>query len=189
VIAYVALLALIALERLAELRRSRRNAAWALERGGIELGRRHFRAMVVAHALFLPACALEVWMLDRPFVPALGWPMLGLVVLAQALRAWVVATLGRRWNVRTIVIPGEPVVAGGPYRFVRHPNYVAVILEAFAVPLVHSAWLTAIVFTAVNVPLLAVRIRCEEDALAFHSDPGRRLDRLPRFIPRARGPR
>ena len=182
-IAYFALLALIAIERLAELRRSHRNAARALEAGGMELGRRHFRVMALAHALFLPACALEVWLLDRPFIPALGWPMLGLVVLAQALRAWVVATLGPRWNVRTIVIPGESVVTDGPYRFVRHPNYVAVILEAFAVPLVHSAWLTAIAFTAVNVPLLAVRIRCEEAALAAHSDPGRRLDGLPRFVP------
>lgn len=188
-IAYFALLGLIGVERLAELRRSRRNAGRAFDRGGIELGRRHFRAMAVAHALFLPACALEVWVLDRPFVPALGWPMLGLVVLAQGLRAWVVATLGPRWNVRTIVVPGERVVTGGPYRFVRHPNYVAVILEAFAVPLIHSAWLTAIVFTAVNVPLLAVRIRCEEAALAAHADLERRLDGLPRFVPRLGGQR
>ena len=182
--AYFALLALVGIERLAELRRSRRNAARARDRGGIELGRRHFRVMAVAHALFLPACALEVWALGRPFLPALGWPMLGLVALAQALRAWVVATLGPRWNVRTIVIPGEPVVTDGPFRMVRHPNYVAVMVEAFAIPLVHSAWLTAIVFTAVNVPLLAVRIRCEEAALAAHSDRARRLEGLPRFVPR-----
>jgi len=183
--AYLALLGLIALERLLELARSRRNAAWAFARGGIEVGRRHFRFMTVLHTLFLPACALEVWLLDRPFVPALGLPMLGLVLLAQGLRWWAVAALGQHWNIRAIVVPGLPVVQKGPYRFVRHPNYVAVVLEGLAVPLVHGAWLTAAGFTLLNLPLLAVRIRCEEAALVEHSDYGR-LDDVPRFVPRPR---
>lgn len=182
---YLVLLVLIALERLLELARSRRNAAWAFARDGIEVGRRHFRFMTVLHTLFLPACALEVWLLGRPFTPALGIPMLGLVLLAQGLRWWAVATLGRRWNVRTIVVPGLAVVRKGPYRFVRHPNYVAVVLEGIAVPLVHGAWLTAAGFTLLNVPLLAIRIRCEEAALAEHSDYGRMKD-VPRFVPRPR---
>jgi methyltransferase len=184
--AYLSLLAMLGVERLAELRRSRRNATWAARHGGVEVGRRHFRFMVALHTLFLPACAFETWLLDRPFVPVLGFSMLGIVVLAQALRAWVVATLGPRWNVRTIVVPGMPVVTEGPYRFLRHPNYVAVILEGFAVPLVHSAWITSIVFTILNLPLLAVRVRCEEAALARHSDREGRLEGLPRFFPRAR---
>ena len=182
-VAYLALLALIALERVLELARSRRNAEWAFARGGIEVGRRHFRFMTVLHTLFLPACAIEVWLLARPFTPALGLPMLGLVLLAQGLRGWSVAALGRRWNVRTIVVPGLPVVRKGPYRFVRHPNYVAVIVEGIALPLVHGAWLTAVGFTLLNLPLLTIRIRCEEEALAEHSDYARLID-VPRFVPR-----
>jgi len=184
VIAYLVLLGLIALERIAELVRSRRNAAWAMSRGGVEVGQVHFRFMAGLHALFLPACAAEVILLSRPFVPALGLSMLAVAVLAQALRAWAVGTLGSRWNVRTIVVPGMPPVTGGPYRFVRHPNYVAVILEGFAIPLLHGAWWTAIAFTVLNIPVLAIRIRCEEAALASHSDSGGRLESLPRFVPR-----
>lgn len=179
---YLLFLGLIAAERILELVRSRRNAAWALARGGVELGRHHYRFMTVLHTLFLPACALEVWLLGRPFIPEIGLPAFGLVLAAQGLRMWAVASLRRRWNVRTIVIPDMPVVTKGPYAFVRHPNYVAVILEGIAVPLVHTAWLTALVFTLLNLPLLAIRVHCEEGALAEHSDYGR-LRRVPRFVP------
>jgi len=185
VIAYGLFLGLIGVERLLELARSRRNAALAFRRGGVEVGRGHFRAMAALHTLFLPACALEAWALHRPFIPALGWPMLALAVLAQSLRAWVIVTLGPRWNVRTIVVPEPPVVGAGPYRFVRHPNYVAVVVEGLAVPLVHTAWWTAIGFTLLQLPVLAIRIRCEEAALARVSDPEGRLATLPRFVPRA----
>jgi methyltransferase len=180
---YLVFLTLLGAERVGELLLSRRNVAWALRRGGTELGRRHFRGMALLHAGFLPACALEVLALERPFIPALGFAMLAVVLAAQGLRHWAVATLGRRWNVRVIALPGEPVVTGGPYRFVRHPNYLAVILEGLAVPLVHTAWLTGLVFTVINLPLLGVRIRCEEAALAEHSDYERRLGTVPRFTP------
>lgn len=183
VIAYFGLLALIAAERLIEVRLSRRNVTWALDRGGLEFGRRHFRWMILLHVLFLPACALEVWGLGRPFVPALGLSMLAVVLSALALRYAAILTLGRRWNVRVVVIPGEPVVTGGPYRFMRHPNYLAVILEGIAIPLMHTAWLTALVFTVVNAVLLSVRIRCEETALAAYSDYEGRLADRHRFIP------
>lgn len=180
---YLIFLALLGAERVGEVLLSRRNVAWALRRGGAEFGRRHFRWMVLLHAGFLPACALEAWALNRPFIPALGFPMLAVVLAAQGLRYWAVATLGRRWSVRVIALPGEPAVTRGPYRFVRHPNYLAVILEGIAVPLTHTAWLTALVFTALNLPLLGVRIRCEEAALAEHSDYGRRLGAVPRLAP------
>ncbi len=181
--AYFGLLALIAVERLIEYRLSRRNVAWALGLGGLEFGQRHFRWMILLHAVFLPACALEVWGLGRPFVPALGLPMFAVVVSALALRYAAILTLGRRWNVRVVVIPGEPAVNGGPYRFLRHPNYLAVVLEGIAIPLVHTAWLTALLFTALNTVLLSVRIRCEEAALAEHSDYDRRLTGRRRFVP------
>ena len=91
--------------------------------------------------------------------------MLALVLASQALRWWCITTLGRRWNTRVIVVPGLPLVAGGPYRLLPHPNYVAVVVEGFALPLVHSAWITALVFTVCNAVLLTVRIRVENTAL------------------------
>src|SRR5690606_7059571 len=150
VTAYLVFLGLIAAERVAELVRSRRNVAWALAHGGVEVGQGHFRVMTALHAVFLPACALEVWLLERPFIPLLGIPMRALVAGAQALRYWAVATLGRRWNVRVVAVPGLPVVTAGPYRLVRHPNYVAVVVELAAIPLVHTAWWTALVFSLLN---------------------------------------
>ena len=189
VIAYFGLLALIAAERLIEVRLSRRNVTWALGLGGLEFGQRHFRWMVVLHALFLPACALEVWILGRPFMPALGLSMFAVVLSALALRYAAILTLGRRWNVRVVVIPGQSAVTGGPYRFLRHPNYLAVILEGIAIPLVHTAWLTALLFTALNAVLLSVRIRCEETALSKYSDYTDRLSGRRRFVPTREGAR
>jgi methyltransferase len=118
------------------------------------------------HAALLVACVVEVVAADRPFLPWLGWPMLAVVLAAQALRWWCIATLGNQWNTRVIVVPGLPLVSAGPYRWLRHPNYLAVTLEVAALPLVHTAWLTAALFTAANAAVLSVRIRVEERALA-----------------------
>ncbi|GAA1767791.1 isoprenylcysteine carboxyl methyltransferase family protein [Nonomuraea sp. AD125B] len=164
--AYLVLIGLVVMERLAELVVARRNLAWARARGGVEHGRRHYPWIVAAHVALLVAAPAEVWLLGRPFVPALGWPMLAVVLLAQALRWWCIGTLGRQWNTRVVVVPGLPLVSGGPYRWVRHPNYVAVVAEGVALPLVHTAWLTALVFTAVNAVLLTIRITEEDRALA-----------------------
>ena len=165
---FTVLVGLVALERLAELVVAQRNARWAFARGGRETGRGHYPVMVVLHAGLLVGCLVEVWAADRPFVPALGWGMLALALGSQALRWWCIATLGPRWNTRVIVVPDLPLVARGPYRYrwLRHPNYVAVVVEGFALPLVHSAWLTALVFTVANAALLTVRIRTENRALA-----------------------
>ena len=166
--AYVVLIAAVACERLFELTLSRRHARAAFARGGLEYGSGHFRVMSVMHTAFLLACVLEVVLLERPFMPWLGWPALALVATAQALRYWAISTLGDRWNVRVIVVPGEAAVRGGPYRFLRHPNYLAVIVELAALPLVHGAYLTAMAFSLANAVLLGVRIRCEEQALRTH---------------------
>ncbi len=164
---YTVLVLATGAERIAELVVSSRNARWSFARGGVEYGRGHFPPMVALHTGLLLACLAEVWLLDRPFLPWLGWPMLVLVVASQALRWWCIATLGPRWNTRVIVVPGLPLVARGPYRWLHHPNYVAVVVEGFALPLVHSAWITALVFTVLNaVLLLAFRIPCENRALA-----------------------
>ncbi|MFK4086237.1 isoprenylcysteine carboxyl methyltransferase family protein [Kribbella sp. NPDC020789] len=160
---YVVLVLLVALERVAELVVSLRNARWSFEQGGVESGKGHYPFMVVLHTGLLFGCLAESF--HRPFIPALGWPMLVLVILSQGLRWWCISVLGRQWNTRVIVVPGLHLVARGPYKFLKHPNYVAVVIEGFALPLVHTGWITAVVFTVLNIPLLAVRIRSEEAAL------------------------
>lgn len=154
-------------ERIAEMIVSERNARWSFAHGGIEYGRRHFPPMVALHTGMLLACLAEVWIGGRPFLPWLGWPMLALVVASQALRWWCIAVLGPRWNTRVIIVKELPLVDRGPYRWLTHPNYVAVVVEGFALPLVYSAWITALAFTILNAALLlAVRIPCENRALA-----------------------
>ncbi len=163
---YIALVVATGVERLVELVISKRNAERAFAAGGIEYGQKHFPWMVALHTGLLAACIAEAVLLDRPFIPALGWPMLVLVVLSQALRYWCIAALGRQWNTRVIVVPGLHLVATGPYKWLRHPNYLAVVVEGFALPLVHTAWLTALTFTVLNaVLLLGFRIPTEERAL------------------------
>ncbi|HCT77583.1 MAG TPA: hypothetical protein DGT23_13520 [Micromonosporaceae bacterium] len=162
---YYLLILAVGLERLVELVVSKRHASWALANGGREFGRSHYPYMVAIHTALLIGCVLEVWLLDRPFLPWLGWPMLAVVLLSQGLRWWCVATLGRRWNTLVIVIPGLPLVNRGPYRWLRHPNYVAVVAEGIALPLIHSAWLTALLFFVANALVLTVRIRVENAAL------------------------
>ncbi|MGA4798335.1 isoprenylcysteine carboxyl methyltransferase family protein [Streptomyces lavendulocolor] len=171
---YALLVLLVGAERLAELVVARRHTRWSLARGGVEYGRGHYPVMVVLHTGLLAGCLLEVVALERPFVPALGWSMLALAVAAQALRWWCVATLGPRWNTRVLVVPGLPLVSGGPYRWLRHPNYVAVVVEGVALPLVHGAWLTAVLFTVADAALLVVRIRCEDAALGAAGGAGAR---------------
>lgn len=163
---FTGLMLLVGLERLVELVVSRRNTAWSLARGGREYGSGHYPVMVGLHVGLLVGAPLEVALADRPFLPVLGWSMLGLVVAAQVLRWWCIRTLDTRWSTRVVVVPGMPLVAAGPYRFMRHPNYLAVVLEGVALPMVHTAWITAVAFTIANLVLLRVRVRVEETALS-----------------------
>ena len=165
---YVVLIALTAGERIGELVVSTRNARWAFARGGVEHGRRHFAWMVILHTGFLLGALIEVVGLDRPFIPALGWPMLAIALLSQAARWWIIGTLGHQWNTRVIVVPGLGRVTRGPYRFrwLPHPNYLVVVIEGIALPLVYTAWITALVFTVLNaVLLIGFRIPTEDRAL------------------------
>jgi methyltransferase len=163
---YVLLVAAVALERVAELIVARRNLAWSRAQGGVEFGASHYPIMVVLHTGLLIGALVEVIGLHRPFLPALGWPMFAIVIAAQGLRWWCITTLGQQWNTRVVVIPGAQRVDGGLYRFFSHPNYVAVIAEGVALPLVHTGWITALVFTILNAALLRTRIRTENAALA-----------------------
>jgi methyltransferase len=166
---YTVLVLATGAERIVELVVSARHARWSFARGGVEYGKAHFPPMVALHTGLLLACIAEVWLAPRSFLPWLGWPMLALVAAGQGLRWWCIAALGPRWNTRVIVVADLPLVTRGPYRWswLRHPNYVAVVLEGVALPLVHTAWITAIAFTVLNAVLLAaVRIPCENRALA-----------------------
>jgi methyltransferase len=163
---YLLLIGAVAVERVAEVVVAERNRSASRERGGVEFGAGHYPVMVALHTGLLAGCLLEPIALHRPFIPALGWPMLAMVLAAQALRWWCITTLRYQWNTRVIVIPGAARITGGPYRFVPHPNYVAVIVEGFALPLVHTAWITALVFSVLNAALLRTRIHVENAALA-----------------------
>jgi len=168
---YTGLVLAVGLERVAELVVSERHRRTSMAAGGVESGADHYPVMVVLHTGLLVGALLEVLLLGRPFLTWLGWPMLALVLLAQALRWWCVATLGVQWCTRVVVVPGATAVRSGPYRWLRHPNYLAVVVEGFALPLVHTAWLTALVFTVANAWLLRVRIRTEDAALRALAGP------------------
>jgi methyltransferase len=181
---YLAFLGLLYAERLVELIVSRRNVRRALAAGGVEVGRRHYVVMVAVHAFFPLACALEVLLLHRRFPGPIGFAFLAMAAAAQALRWWAVAALGWRWSTRVIAVPGAHPVTVGPYRYVRHPNYLGVIVEAFSVPMIYGAWLSAIVFVAANVGLLSVRVPAEERAMG--EEYSRAFAGLPRFLPGGR---
>jgi methyltransferase len=163
---YALLIGAVVVERIGELVEAQRNRSWSLAHGGLEFGAAHYPAMIVLHTGLLVGCVVEPLALHRPFIPSLGWPMFAIVLAAQGLRWWCITTLNRQWNTRVIIIPGAQRVTGGPYRFVPHPNYVAVIAEGLALPLVHCAWITAAAFTMLNAMLLRARIRVENAALA-----------------------
>jgi methyltransferase len=180
--AYFVLIGLVGCERVFELWLARRNARRAFARGGVETGGAHYRAMVIFHTAFLFACIAEAMLFQRTFPPLIGWFALAGVIAAQALRYSAVWALGDRWNTRIIVTPGVPPVTRGPYRFVRHPNYVAVALEMVSIPMVRGCWLTALAFFSGNLALMIVRIPAEEAALG--AEYARAFGRRPRFVPR-----
>jgi methyltransferase len=159
------LLAVVVVERVAELVVSARNSRWSLAHGGREHAGGQVAPMILLHVGLLLGCAAEWWFAGA-FFPWLGWPMLALVVLANALRWWCIAALGHQWSTRVIVVPGLSAVRSGPYRVLPHPNYLAVAIEGAALPLVFTGWITAVAFTALNaVFLLGFRIPAETRAL------------------------
>ena len=181
---YLGIIAALALERCVELYIARRNAARAFAAGAVEIGERHYGAMVAFHAAFLVACAVESIARGSGAPAAVAVLAIAAELFAQFLRYWVILTLRSRWNTRIIVFPDAKPVTSGPFRFVRHPNYLAVAIEIAAVPLIGGAWVTAIVFSVGNAILLMVRIPAEERALG-QSYAGA-FNALPRFLPRIR---
>jgi methyltransferase len=182
--AYLALLTLVGLGRLIELRISRRNQRKLEAQGVRKIAEPHFRWMVLLHAGVLAGAAAEVILLHRPLIPTLAIVMLALFVLANVLRWWVIRTLAGHWNVEVMASSRVGVVTAGPYRWVRHPNYVAVVVEVFSLPLIHTAWITALVGSLTNLEILRRRLRVEEGTLM--ADPAYRatMGAKPAFIPR-----
>ncbi len=164
-VAFVLLVAAIAALRGLELVLAARHTRRRRAAGACEAGAAHYPVMVLLHATFLVAAPIEVVLLDRTFVAPLAGACLLLLVLAMALRYWAIATLGERWTTRVLVRADEPLVAAGPYRWLRHPNYLAVVVELFALPMVHTAFWTATVYSLANAALLAWRMGVEERAL------------------------
>jgi methyltransferase len=181
---FLALLALVGLARLAELGVSRRHQR-QLARGGIG---QHFDPrypwMVALHAGVLAGAALEVVWLGRPFVPALAAPAAVMFLLATGLRWWAIRALGAHWNVQVMDSVSLGVVATGPFRWVRHPNYLGVFIEMAALPLIHGAWITALLGAAGNAWVLRNRLRVEEPVLEAHPQYRAAMSGKARFLPR-----
>ena len=153
------IMALVTLQRLGELAIAASNTRHLRSLGAFEIGRSHYPAMVALHASWLVVLWLTVG--GRP----VSLPLLGSFLLLQGIRIWVLATLGRRWTTRVMVLPGAPLVKGGPFRFLRHPNYCVVVGEIAILPLVFGLAGVAIAFSLLNAAMLWVRIRCETGAL------------------------
>lgn len=165
-VAFTILLFIVAVERIVELVISKRNLRWSFAQGGIEFGRSHYKYMVVIHVFLLGGALLEVWLFRPILIPILSWIMLLLAIASQALRWWCISSLGKRWNTLIVIIPGKPLSKSGPYKWFKHPNYVAVIVEGCVLPMVGFAWRTAIIFSILNAAVLTARIRSENAALA-----------------------
>ncbi len=179
---FALLFAFVLFQRLLELVIARRNGAHIESLGGFEVGKDHYRYIVLLHIAFLCSFLFEVLARHQEgMVPQLA--PLTLFVLAQGLRLWVLQTLGKFWNTRIYILPGSEPVTRGPYRFMRHPNYLVVSVELFTLPLCFGAWITAIVFSLLNGVMLAVRIRAEENALIAGTAYAEKMSDRKRFFP------
>jgi methyltransferase len=168
--------ALVATQRLLELALARRNERKTRAKGAVERGRKHYPFIVALHSLWLVSVLVE-GTLRGPELPTL-WPVpLALFLLVQPLRYWAIFSLGESWNTKILIVPGMKLVRQGPYKYLNHPNYIAVIVEILTFPLIFGAWVTALVFTALNAILLSIRIQEENRALAELSAPGQNGDR------------
>jgi methyltransferase len=161
-------LTIVIVQRLSELALARRNYRWAMHHGGKEYGADHYWLFIVLHSLWLVCVVLESLLLQPP-VPT-WWPLfLALILVAQVLRYWAITALGRCWNTRIVIFDQMTRVQSGPYHYLRHPNYVAVVLEIAAIPALVGAWYTALLFSIANgALLLLIRIPTEERALKNH---------------------
>jgi methyltransferase len=167
--------ALVTVQRLLELVLARHNERRACAKGAIERGRGHYPFLVALHFLWFVSILVEGTLRGPELFPY--WPApLALFLLAQSLRYWAIFSLGEYWNTKILIVPGAKLVRRGPYRYLNHPNYVAVVVEIFTFPMIFDAWITALVFTFLNAALLFVRIHEENQTLAELTDTGQHPD-------------
>lgn len=183
VLAYLLLLLFVAAVRLAELQISARNQRRMAEKGVAKVGEPVFRWMVVLHIAVLISAALEVIFLHRPLIRPLAIASLAVLAFSILLRWWVIRTLASHWNVQVMASTSMGVVTSGPYRWVRHPNYLAVFLELLAIPLIYTAWITAIWGTLAHIAILRSRIHVEEEVLMASPQYRAAMGSKPRFLP------
>jgi methyltransferase len=176
------LFSLIVVQRMIELWIAKKNERWMTEKGAYEVGRSHYKYIVILHVMFFVSLLIEVQTLQRDLA---NWWLIPFVffLMAQLLRIWSIKSLGRYWNTRIIILPGANVVEKGPYRFMRHPNYVIVITEILTIPLIFQAYLTATLFTLLNALVLSIRISMEERALMEATNYRELFLEKSRFIP------
>lgn len=161
---FLIIISIVIIQRLIELFVAKRNEKWMLSQGAFEAGAAHYPVMVAMHITFFASLLIEVTVFDRPLSPI--WLLFLIVfILAQAFRVWCLYSLGKFWNTKIIILPGANVIQKGPYRFIRHPNYVVVAIELLVLPLLFSAYFTAVIFTLLNIGMLSIRIPVEEKAL------------------------
>jgi methyltransferase len=183
VILFLGLLLTVALLRLVELHISKRHQNEMIARGAAKIDEPRFRWMVLLHLAVLFGAALEVVFLKRPLIPWLAAPMFAIFLAANVVRWWVIRTLGQHWNVQVIDSTSLGVVTAGPFRYVRHPNYAAVFAEMLALPLIHTAWITATVGAIAHAGVLAQRLGTEERMLFANPDYRAAMAGKPRFVP------
>src|SRR5271170_4845568 len=183
VIAFLGLLVVVALLRIVELQISRRHQREMVERGASKVDEPRFRWMVLLHTAVLIGAALEVLLLRRPFIPMLAAVMFAIFLAANVLRWWVIRTLGNHWNVQVVDSTSLGVISSGPFRYVRHPNYAAVFAEMLALPLIHTAWITAIAGSLAHIAVLSQRLSTEERVLFANPDYRAAMSGKPRFLP------
>ncbi len=183
VIAFLGLLVAVALLRIVELQISRRHQQEMIARGAAKVDEPRFRWMVVLHTAVLLGAALEVVFLHRPFIPVLAAIMFAIFLAANVVRWWVIRTLGNHWNVQVMDSTRLGVISSGPFRYVRHPNYAAVFAEMLSLPLIHTAWITALLGSLGHIAVLSQRLSTEERVLLANPEYRATMASKPRFIP------
>jgi methyltransferase len=170
------------IQRIIELAVAKRNEKWMKSQGAVEMGQSHYKWLVLLHALFFVSLIAEVKGMEKPL--SSFWLLLAvLFAMTQLGRLWVMASLGKFWNTKILVLPKTDIVLKGPYKFLKHPNYVIVFLEFLIIPLLFEAYVTMVLFSLLNIGILTVRIRIEEEALSSLTNYEEATEWHARFVP------
>lgn len=162
---------------------AKRNEKWMITKGGIEYGVKHYPLIVIIHTLFLFSLMAEVSLFHKELSPLWVF-MIPFLLLTQFIRYWAISSLGPYWNTKIMIVPNSDVIAKGPYRFMKHPNYVIVALEIMCIPLLFNAYITSVLFSLLNLFLMKIRIPEEEQALQLHTDYDEIFQEKHRFFPK-----